>query len=78
MRCAGLVARRGRGENYIQGCGGKPEGKRPLAILWCNEEYDIKMDLKELSWEAMEWIDLSQDMDKWWTVLKTAINRRVP
>jgi len=26
----------------------------------------------------MDWIDLSQDMDKWWTVLKTAVNRRVP
>jgi hypothetical protein len=36
------------------------------------------MDLKELSWEAMDWIDLAQDMDKWWTVLKTAVSRRVP
>jgi len=36
------------------------------------------MDLKELGWEAMDWIDLVQDMDTWWTVLKTAVNRRVP
>jgi len=34
------------------------------------------MDLKELSWEAMDWIDMSQDMDKWSTVLKKAVNRR--
>jgi hypothetical protein len=32
------------------------------------------MDLKELGWEAMDWIDLAQNMDTWWTVL----NRRVP
>ena len=36
------------------------------------------MDLKDLGWEARDWIDLVQDMDKWWTVLKTAVNRRVP
>jgi hypothetical protein len=36
------------------------------------------MDLKKLGWEARDWIDLAQVMDKWWTVLKTAVNRRVP
>jgi hypothetical protein len=36
------------------------------------------MNLKDLVWEAMDYIDLAQDMDKWWVVLKTAVNRRIP
>jgi hypothetical protein len=38
---------------------GKPEGKRPLGKprrRWVN---NIKMDLREIKWEGMDWIDLA-------------------
>jgi hypothetical protein len=38
-------------------------------------EDNIKMDL---GWEGMDWIDLAQDKDRWWTVINVAINFWVP
>jgi hypothetical protein len=42
---------------------GKPEGKRSLGRprrRWVN---NIKMDLREMEWDGMEWMDLAQDRD---------------
>jgi hypothetical protein len=42
---------------------GKPE--ETILPGRCNRwEGDIKIDLKELGWEGMYWIDLAQDWDK--------------
>jgi hypothetical protein len=57
---------------------GKPEGKRPLGRprrRWVN---NIKMDIRELGWGGMAWIDLVQDRDKWRALLNTVLNLRVP
>jgi hypothetical protein len=40
---------------------GNPEGKRPLG-RWVD---NINMDLRELGWVGMDWIDLAQDRDQW-------------
>jgi hypothetical protein len=43
---------------------GKPEGKRPLQRRrwwWVD---NIKIDLKEIGWCGIDWIDLVQDRDK--------------
>jgi hypothetical protein len=42
----------------------KPEGKRPLGRprrRWVN---NIKIDLREIGWDGMDWIDLAQDRDQ--------------
>jgi hypothetical protein len=39
---------------------------------------NIKMDLKEMGREGVDWIDVFQDRDKWWTIVNTVINLRVP
>jgi hypothetical protein len=39
---------------------GKPERRRPLAIPQCRREDDIKMGVKEIGWESMDWINLGQ------------------
>jgi hypothetical protein len=40
---------------------GKPEGKRPIR-RWVD---DIKIDLRKMEWDGMDWLDLAQDRDQW-------------
>jgi hypothetical protein len=54
---------------------GKPEGKRPLGRRWVN---NIKMDLREIGWDGMDWIDLAQNRDQWRALVNTVMNLRVP
>jgi len=44
---------------------GKPEGKTPLGIPRRRWEDNIKMDLQEVGCEAMDWINVAQDRDRW-------------
>jgi hypothetical protein len=37
---------------------GKPEGKRPLGKPKYKLEDNIRMDLIEIGWAGMDWIDL--------------------
>jgi hypothetical protein len=42
---------------------GKPEGKRPLGRSRRSRVNNIKIDLREIGWDGMDWIDLAQDRD---------------
>jgi hypothetical protein len=42
---------------------GKPEEKRPLGRPRHRWEDSIKIDLREIGWGGIDWIDLSQDRD---------------
>jgi hypothetical protein len=44
---------------------GKPEGKRPLGRQRRVWVYTIKIDLREIGWGGMDWIDLAQVRDQW-------------
>jgi hypothetical protein len=44
---------------------GKPEGRRQLERSRCKLVDNIKMDLRGIEWDGMDWIDLAQDRDKW-------------
>jgi hypothetical protein len=59
MRWAGHVARMGEKRNAYRILVGKPEGKRPLGIPRRRWADNIKMDLREIEWEGMDWIDLA-------------------
>jgi hypothetical protein len=39
--------------------GGGPEGKRPLGTPRYRWEDNIKMNLQEMGWVSMDWIDLA-------------------
>jgi hypothetical protein len=56
----------------------KLEGKRPVGRPRSRWEDTIKMDLSEMEWGGMDWINLSQDRDQWRTLVNTAMNLRVP
>ena len=40
---------------------GKPEGKRPLGRHWHRWEDNTKINLQEVEWEVMDWIELTMD-----------------
>jgi hypothetical protein len=56
---------------------GKPEGKRPLGIPRHRWEDGIRMDLREICLEDVDWIRLSQDRDRWRAVVSAVMNLRV-
>jgi hypothetical protein len=39
---------------------------------------NIKIDLREVGWDVMDWIDLAQDGDYWRAVVNTVMFLRVP
>jgi hypothetical protein len=57
---------------------GKREGKRPIGRprRWCVD--NIKMDLREIGWDGVDWINLAQDRDQWNALVNTVMNLRVP
>jgi hypothetical protein len=50
------------------------EGKRPRR-RWLD---NIKMDLREIRWSGMDWIDLVQVRDQWRALCEHGMNLRVP
>jgi hypothetical protein len=61
MRCAGYVARIGEKRNPYRILVGNPEGHRPLGRPRRRWVDNIKMDLGEIGWDGMDWINLAQD-----------------
>ena len=57
---------------------GKPEGKRPLGRPRRSWDDNVKMDLQELEFVGMDWIELAQDRDRWRTLVSAVMNLRVP
>jgi hypothetical protein len=64
MRCAGNLARIGQKGIDIRILVGKPEGKILLGRPRRGLKDNIKMDLREIIWGGMDWIDLAQDRDQ--------------
>jgi hypothetical protein len=44
---------------------GKPEGRRPLGRPRRRWVDNIKMDLREMGWNVVDWVDLAQNRDQW-------------
>jgi hypothetical protein len=57
---------------------GKPEGKKPLGRPRRRWVDNIKMDLTEIGWDVVDWIELAQDRDQWSALVNTVMNLMVP
>jgi hypothetical protein len=53
---------------------GNPEVKRPLGRSRHRWEDNIRMDLREMGWECVDWIHLAQDWDQWQALVNTVLN----
>jgi hypothetical protein len=73
MRWAGYVAcmRKVRKANKI--LVEKPEGKRSLERPRHGWEDNIRMNLRDIGWERVDWIHLAQDKVHWRALVNTVI-----
>jgi hypothetical protein len=69
LRWAGHAARMGEERDAYRILVGRPRRR------W---EDNIKMDIREVGWEDMNWIDLAQDRDRWRAIVNAVMNLRVP
>jgi hypothetical protein len=70
----GHVARKGGKRNAYRLLVGKPEGKRPLGRPRRRWVDNIRMDLGEVGWGDVGWIDLAQDRDKRRALVNSVLN----
>jgi hypothetical protein len=56
---------------------GKPEGTRLLGRPRRRWEDGSRMDLREIGWGSVDWIQLAQDRGRWRAVLSAVISLRV-
>jgi hypothetical protein len=53
---------------------GKPQGKRLLERPRHRWEDGIGMDVGDIGWGNVEWIQLAQDRGWWWAVVNVVMN----
>jgi hypothetical protein len=78
LRWAGHVARMGKGRGVYRVLVGKPEETRPLGRHGRRWEDNIKMDLQEVGCGGMDWIQVTQDSDRWRALVNVVMNVWVP
>jgi hypothetical protein len=62
---------------YVQGLGGKPEGKRPLGRPKRRWEDGIIKGLGETGYRRVEWIQLAQGSNRWRAPVNATMNLRI-
>jgi hypothetical protein len=68
----------GKNRNAYRILVGKPKRKSTLGRTRSRCVDNIKMDIREIRWGGMDWIDLAQDRDQWKNLVNTVMNLRVP
>jgi hypothetical protein len=78
MSWTGHVTRRGEKRNSYRVLVGIAEGKRPLGRPRSKLKDNIKMNLREIRCDGVDWIRLTVDRDHWNDLLNTAMKLWVP
>jgi hypothetical protein len=66
---SGMCSTHWIGEEYVQVQVERPGRRRPLEHLRVDRRIILKIDLKRVEWEQVDWICLAQDMDQWRAVV---------
>jgi hypothetical protein len=64
-------------DRKVQGFGGKAQRRRSLGRPRHRWEDGIRMDLKEIGWGSVDWIQLAQDRGRWWALVNMVMNLQV-
>jgi hypothetical protein len=78
MRWVDHVAGMGKMRNAYKILVRKPEGKRPLRRPGHRWEDNIGMDLREIGWEGVDWMNLALDRDQRQPLVNMVKNLRIP
>jgi hypothetical protein len=78
MRWTGHEAHMSEIRNSYKILVGNPERKRPHGRRRCKWEDNIRVDVRKIQWEVVDWIHMTQDRDRWWAVVNVVMNVRVP
>jgi len=78
MSWAEHVAPVGGEERHTQGFGSETRGKEPLGRPRHRWEDNIKMDLQEVGYGGMDWVELAQDRERWQALVNVVMNLQVP
>jgi hypothetical protein len=75
MKWAGHVARMYEKRNVHRIFVGKPGGRKPLERPRRRWVDNIKVDLREIRWGSMDWIDVAQDRDQCSALVNRVMNK---
>jgi hypothetical protein len=78
IRWVGHVARMGEKRNMYRLLVGKQEGKESTRKTRCRWVDNIKMGLVEIGWDAVDWLGLAQDREKFGALMNVVMNLQVP
>jgi hypothetical protein len=84
LHCAGVRVTEGisrlwaRSTHEYSNLVGIREGKRPLGRHKHRWEDNIRIDLRKIGWEIVDWIHLAQCRDQWWAHANMVMNPRDP
>jgi hypothetical protein len=76
--CNHVCSTNGREEETVLDIGGKAGRKETIGRPRRRWVENIKIDLREIGWEGMDWVNLAQDRDQWRALVNTVMNLRVP
>jgi hypothetical protein len=74
----GACSTNGEKRNAYRLLVGNPEGRIPLGRPRRRWVDNIRMNLAEVGWGDVDWIDLAQDRNRWRALVNSALNLRVP
>jgi hypothetical protein len=74
MRWAGHVAHLGEMRNVYKILARKPEGRNQLKRLRRRWKVNIRIEIREVGWEGVDWIHLTQERDQWQAVMNMVMN----
>jgi hypothetical protein len=56
---------------------GKPEGRKPLERPRRRWKDNIRMNLREMGYKCVDWMELAQDRDRWRALVSAVMKLRV-